>query len=349
MKQNKFFTLMATMLLAMAALVSCSDDDDNDGGNAATPQYESIAAKYDITTANSPYESVEFTASGNYIIIQNGSRRAKQNATRAVAPKSKLSRNPFVALSAPRTRASYNQVILTGTYTYADGVYKLDNNTTVSVTVGEDGSYYNVVFTSGDGTTSTFEADKSVTQITNSAKSNLLCRTWNLTNVSYVKKHNGKTVFTWSGSDYKDFDSKWAAFLKQNYPSVYEREYGDDYVYDDDDDNFIDQMIFTKSGTFLRTWTDKDGTKEYDYNYWRWQNESAGILLWAEPEDVKTESDWTSTDEDIWEQLTVAFSGNNLVMAAHGYETEAEFLDDYSKDQENEHAWETYAEATFHY
>lgn len=348
MKQNKFFTLMATMLLAMAALVSCSDDDDNDGGNAATPQYESIAAKYDITTANSPYESVEFTASGNYIIIQNGSGRAKQNATRAVAPKSKLSRNPFVALSAPRTRASYNQVILTGTYTYADGVYKLDNNTTVSVTVGEDGSYYNVVFTSGDGTTSTFEADKSVTQITNSAKANLLCRTWNLANVSYVISHNGKTVFTWSGSDYKDYDSKWAAFLKQNYPSVYEREYGDDYVYDDDDD-FIDQMIFTKSGTFLMTSTFSDGTTEYDYNYWRWQNESAGIILRADPEDIKSESDWTSTDEDIWYPMTVAFSGNNLVMAAHGYETEAEFLDDFSKDQENEHAWETYAEATFHY
>lgn len=347
MKQNKFFTLMTTMLLALGTLVSCSSDDD-DVASAPTPQYETVAARYDITSSNSPYESIEFTASGNYILIQNGSARAKQNATRALAPKSKFTASALVAKSVPQTRASYNQVILTGTYSYANGVYTLDNNTTVSVTVGEDGSYYNVVFTNGDGTTSTFEADKAVTQITNSAKTNLLCRTWNMGEIKYTVKHNGKTVFTWSGSEYKDFDSKWAAFLKQNYPTVYASDYGDDYEYDDDDD-FIDQAIFTKSGTFLRTWVTKDGVKEYDYDYWKWQNESAGIILWAYPEDVRSESDWTSTDEDIWEPITISFSGNNLVITEQVYATEAEFYDDNSYDQENEQAWEAISEAVLHY
>ena len=48
-------------------LISCSDDDNKNGSSPDLP-YESASAKYEMTSG-SPYRSVEFTASGNYIII----------------------------------------------------------------------------------------------------------------------------------------------------------------------------------------------------------------------------------------------------------------------------------------
>ena len=75
MKKIKLLVIAAALMLTAAGFTACSDD--NEGGigniNLPTPQYEQVSGKYEITSAGSPYESIELSASGNYIVtLSNG-------------------------------------------------------------------------------------------------------------------------------------------------------------------------------------------------------------------------------------------------------------------------------------
>lgn len=62
MKKNYLWMMVLTLFTAIG-FVACSDDD-NTLLNLGTPPYEAVSGKYNVTTPDSPYESIELGASG---------------------------------------------------------------------------------------------------------------------------------------------------------------------------------------------------------------------------------------------------------------------------------------------
>ena len=110
----KKFNLFLYMLLGitMAFAVACgSDDDDNGGsGDMDTPKYEAKSALYRVTDRSSQYESVEFTASGNYIITKKEGTRAPQQIAAVrrsmIMALPQAGRSPVSRQSAPRSASA---------------------------------------------------------------------------------------------------------------------------------------------------------------------------------------------------------------------------------------------------
>lgn len=101
---------MALALCLTISFASCSDDE---GGSTPapslpTPAYESVSGLYDVTTAGSPYESIELGASGNYIVTLNPDGYMKS------APAT--SRTSLLRHRTPQTRAAQSGNIIYGTF-----------------------------------------------------------------------------------------------------------------------------------------------------------------------------------------------------------------------------------------
>ena len=64
-------TMLALMVAALCFTACGGDDDEIDNGGLSTPKYEAESALYTITDSQSDYKSIEFTASGNYLITMN--------------------------------------------------------------------------------------------------------------------------------------------------------------------------------------------------------------------------------------------------------------------------------------
>ena len=71
MKKMNFFVMALLCLCSLAiGFTSCSDDDNSvTPPDLGTPPFEAVSGKYDVTSTGSPYESIELTASGNYIVV----------------------------------------------------------------------------------------------------------------------------------------------------------------------------------------------------------------------------------------------------------------------------------------
>lgn len=349
MTTTKLLALMTTMLLALGALVSCSSDDDNDGGSAPTPKYESIAAKYNFTSPQAEYKSIEFTASGNYVIVRNESASANAKRNGIVAEKKKP-HSLFLNHRSPLTRSESEKTIIVGKYDYKDGEYVLEGIGSIKISVGEDGTYYNVTIVDPSGVETTYSADKALTRITDSEKSNLLCRTWQMTGTLTERiSYRGQVIFEWTGTrnDYKDYYEKynafWIRYIKEHYPSYYSR-ISDDYVgVIDEENDFVKQVIFTKSGTMISI-NGSDEIPNYEDVFWKWIDESKNIIgiTWDDITDEK----WASNDEDIWSQWQLGFNGNRLTMTDSYKESVREFTGDYNKS-EDDYAYEYYESAEF--
>ena len=112
--------LSCTVLaLALTSLAACSSDDDdnppadnteNPTTTLETPQYESVSAKYNITSASSDIKSIELTASGNYIITQNDVVVSSQ----PIPAKGRLAK---IARIVTRASANWYDNIVEGKYT----------------------------------------------------------------------------------------------------------------------------------------------------------------------------------------------------------------------------------------
>lgn len=339
MKKEKFLSMMMTMLLMMVALVSCSDDDDDNGTpDAPAPQYAETAAKYNITTPNSEFESIEFTESGDYIIVRN---------TNYSGAKPNLKKNSLLKSAAklePKTRATdlTEETIITGKYTVEDGgLYRLDSIGTIKVTKGSDGAYYNFVFEGLDGKTTSFDAEKVENSSETSPKTLLVCRTWTIESVHEVitKISDGKVLsnITAAGSNMvDDYTAKWLNFLKENFPERYESEVKDRQEHPDEYGSNINSgyIIFTKAGTYMTLYNYTKGERSVDVMRWKWEDETNNIMKvtsYSEEEEQQAIK-YGESEDDIWETLQLTFSGNNLVMGYTWYETEAEMSEDMSKD-----------------
>lgn len=311
MKKFKFrWLLMAMAVMALPfAFTSCSsDDDDNGGGTLETPKYESEAAKYEITSSDAEYSSIELTASGNYIIVKNpstGGARALTGRSAKTSASQHVSLFRSVKKSVASRAGEWGSGILYGTYTKtADNEYKLSNLGTLKVTV-KDGVACSLNLVYSDGTTKTYDGNKGVAKNNTSDFTNFICRTWNIAQIRVYYKENGQTLFDITANSWTELGQKIKEIAKNN----------PDEDFDESDfyeTNPPKQIVITKNNTYMVLYEDN----ELAIANWKWLDESKGLFRYSWDEEG-------SYDEDTG-VVTVTRKGNNLVVFEEQTETDPE-------------------------
>ena len=167
------------MLVCTAiGFVSCSDDNEGGTGNIdlPTPPYESVSGKYEITSASSPYESIELGASGNYIVTRSygGYSMTAQAGART--------RKSMLAKSGATTRSTEYGGIIYGTFTETgENEYALDGFGTIKLNY-TGSEVTGIEITPANGQTQTYTAEKTATMGDDNI-TNALCRTWKVEKV----------------------------------------------------------------------------------------------------------------------------------------------------------------------
>lgn len=243
MKKFLFALGMPFMLFGAVSLSSCSDSDGGgDGGSLETPKYEVFAAKYDITTPNSNYESIELTASGNYIVTEAVSMDQYE------APK--RGKSSLLMTRSAQSRSGNNGVIF-GKYTkISDTKFNLAGFGTIEVTMtGENAFDLNI--TTEQGAQVVLGANRD-NQYESSSMTDKLCRSWAIFKVRVKAWENGKLV----GEQ---------TFSEDKFAEVF------------DDDEYPKNVVFTKSGTYVVFYN----YDSLAVSTWCWENESKGVLRYS--------------------------------------------------------------------
>lgn len=297
MKKLNYFFMCGLMLTAFLSFTGCSSDDDNDDNNGVnTPApFEGYAAKYQLTTGDAPYASIEFTESGNYIITKR-SYGARE-------------RSPYIYKSSMRSFKTANMLhkaftrggdvyspILYGTYTVdADGTYILAGYGKVKVAQDGSGAAFSLELMPNGGTAYTYKASKQNRDL-NSNNSSRLCRTWNINSFQLIVKMDGKTVMDITANTNKELLRKFEEWTKEH-----DEEY-DPSDWDDDDIIEPQQVIFTKTGTYMV----KYEGNSLAVSTWRWINSSETELQYSWDDDFESgfESD----------KASISYNGNQLII-----------------------------------
>lgn len=276
-------------------LTSCSDDDDNNGGGGIpdlpTPAYESSSAKYEMASG-SPYRSIEFTASGNYVIVADGYSDYSYSSAGSPLAKSAFRKSP-----APVSRAYFNGIYY-GTYTKTgENQYNLQGFGTITVnTTG--GNAYSLTVTPTSGSAMTLTATKAP-ESSSSDRTDALCRTWNVDRVNLKAWFNGSKKFDKTVSVDKLAD-------------LFE-DMGEDVDYL----NIPRQVIFAKTGTYMVLYSTGHGSgNSLDISSWRWEDESKGIIRYS--------WDIGNFDDDPESLITTSFSGKNMTIVEEYSEEDEE-------------------------
>lgn len=302
-KKNLFYYLMAITMMAMMSvnLTSCGSDDDGESGGSsapfATPKYESDAAKYVISESGASYQSIELTASGEYIIVPS-----------STVYSSSTIKNGFSAFLQKNfvTRAGSSSQIIYGKFTkIADGEYQLEGFGKIKIE-GNGGTACSLTITPDGGSTYTLTAAKqNVT--TDSSMTNALCRSWLFDRMRLQLNYNGKTVDKTVNRDnlYELFKALYETFpeMSDGEPLPSEEEfnkYAEEYS---SSFNWPSKVVFTKSGTYLVSYT----SSRLAVSTWVWEDEGSGILRYS----------WNY--EDMYSNgnsgtVNITFSDSNLVM-----------------------------------
>ena len=157
------------LFLAVIALgtASCSSDDDNGAApSMSAPKYERYSALYLVTDVQSDYTTVEFTASGNYLVTT-------------------------------RTETYF------GTYTVTGDQYDLAGFGTVLVNGGASGTVSLQIQTNG-GPSVTVAAQRRQ-QYSTTGKTDMLCRTWKLDMIWLYSKIPGQETVDRYFTNYREF------------------------------------------------------------------------------------------------------------------------------------------------
>lgn len=319
----KTLRLLSLVLLSMTAffVASCggdsSDDNGNSGGsgNLTPPKYESSSALYNITDTKSDYKSIEFTASGNYVVTMKNALKAP----RRVAALKKLQFG-FIPQHAGVTRNVVDDNIIYGTYTKNGDTYVLEGFGTIVVN-GGGSSAISLDITTNNGTKVTVGAQQQQ-QYSSSTKTNMLCRTWKM----------GKIGLHVAIPGYPTFDqtyNSWADFVR-GYLKMEGYEEGSTYydmLYKEMMEDSPEQVIFTKSGTYIVFYSNQT----LGVSTWKWTDENTGKARYS--------WDYESIN-DPYESgvINIDFEGSQLVIT--------EFLQDENDDPDDYDDDEIYIEGT---
>lgn len=270
-------------------LVSCGDgDDDENVVNYATsldtPKYESVSARFDVTSTDSDIKSIELTESGDYIITKS-TYYSSYSISKAKRAKGTAS---FLAKSSISSRATfYDNYTVYGKYTkISDTEFLLDGWGKITITGSTDNAL-SITVTPNSGNTYTVPVAKH-TQNANSTLTSQVCRTWTITSF----KVEGKE---YSASEFSKVINN---IIRQKYAYI------DDYIEYFDEFDLPTTVIFTKAGTYMCIY----GDGILDVGTWTWENEQRGEMRYSwNYEDMYDEED--SGD------INVNFRGNQLVMS----------------------------------
>lgn len=319
MNMKKFIINCLAFLMVMVGVASfsaCSKDGD---GNLETPKYESVSAKYDITSANSHIKSIELTASGNYIIVRNNVVNTKVNYVPM-----------FIAKLENATRSDdwYNNIIQGKFTMISDTEFQLEGFGTITIIEGS-GSAVSLQIAPVNSTPYTLEAEKKE-QNPESAKTNKLCRSWGfdafymkigvkLENRNYTLI-DGKYKWTEEDKFRNDVKNAYVNIIKkmaqdQGYSigseemrqiEAYAEQMAKDISFGE---NRPEKVIFTKAGTYMVVYHDSS----LAIATWTWENENDGKLRYSwDYNDMGNDAGNISTAYGI---VNVEFSGSQLVLS----------------------------------
>lgn len=300
------------MMVGIVFISACSKDGES---NFEVPKYESVSAKYDITSENSDIKSVELTASGNYIIVRNDAVNVKEF---------RIPR--FIAKQENSTRSSASNIIQGKFTKISDTEFLLEGFGIITI-VESSGTAVSLQIAPTNSTPYTLEAQKKE-QNPESGKTNKLCRSWRFDafNMKMGMKY-GNNNYTLMEGKYKwEEESKFQNDLKNGYISLIKRiARGQGYNISSSEmteieatanklansisfgDNYPEKVIFTKSGTYMVIYHNSS----LGVATWTWENENEGKLRYSwDYKDMGNDEGNISTAYGI---VKVEFSGNQLV------------------------------------
>lgn len=234
---------MSYLMLAFTLLLISCSKDEADSSNLDTPKYESVSAKYEILSSQSPYKSIELGASGDYIVITSDYYSAMSRA-------SSLSKiGVFGNWGMSQSRATNYDGIIYGTYKQLDnGDFDLEGFGVIKVVYGENNEVEALSITPDKGIEMQFDVEK-VEVMDDDDITNSLCRTWMFEKFRVVAYVSGKKVLDEfvDGADLEYFDIE------------------------------ISEVLFSKSGTYMVVY----GDKSLGVASWKWKNMDERILSYS--------------------------------------------------------------------
>ena len=285
-----YFRLFSLLAIAASTLTftACGDDDDDDkgGGNntnnsgqvtwgqfdtkLATPKYESVSGLYKVTDPNSDIESIELTASGNYIVIYNGikSRQMEQTPAKKHFFMSKLKNR--------LTRGSYSSIVEGKYKQISENKYELQGWGTVEI--HGTGDNVESIDVTRNGETMTIPVAKA-TQMPDKEKTNYLCRTWNFSSMRVIINMGGKAIYDkeYKMNQLKSFGRDMYELAKKYYPDEMDDVTLEEYLEEWDADDYPTEVVFTKAGTYMCVYNDG----ELAISTWTWENYDTGLLRYS--------------------------------------------------------------------
>lgn len=260
--------LALTLIVGAVFVTSCSSDSLDE------PEYKSSSALYQITQSDAALSSVEFTESGNYVVIRNDlSLKAPQNNAAINADETKKLPSLLLASpwSQPVTRSTTYNNIIAGKYTKSgDTTYVLEGFGTVTVNASS-GNIYSLVITEIGSTPYTLPAARKE-QYAGSEPTDKLCRTWRIAKMRLEVKVSGEEddVSYNISVDEKVDGGDMAELMMKCYESLIRKmakEYGGDVPESEIEDAlaeireeakrtypYVENMIFTQAGTYMVTY-----------------------------------------------------------------------------------------------
>lgn len=164
---------MILVTIFVLTFITACDKDEND--SKETLEKSTISAKWNVSNS-SDYDSFEFNASGNYIVVKNST-----------------------------TKSTNDQTILFGTYEIIDNktIVLSDFGTLILSKIDEASISFSIKLTSSPNNEIIINASKQE-EMENSTKTELLCRTWELISINGENvagtENEGTVLFSKAGT-----------------------------------------------------------------------------------------------------------------------------------------------------
>lgn len=292
--------ILYTFMLAVASLAfaACNNDDNNESDNPQVPEGATPTEEFTLgnlnnepyadnairiesqDSENAAFKSLELFGDGHYLLLSTNSNTTYKNIRRHT-----------VKESTTRT-VTYIDGYEYGQYTKNGNIYTLANGQKIDLSTLSTNT---IKYTSTTGKTSTVSVKKD--KADTSIEANSLCRTWNMQKYNMWFYFNNAYIayLTWqkeNGEWYHTFKSVVG----------YDKDDFDDYL---DRDDLLDNVVFSKNGTYLCFFN--DGTVEMAK--WEWVDQSKGIIHYVWPDDPESNND-----------VTIRFKGEQMRMYEDTYD-----------------------------
>lgn len=309
MKTFRLIGLAVMAVLMSTSFTACSDDDDDEGGSGSstltTPEFADVSAKYEITNGGD-IASIELTESGNYVVIKD-----TYLANTAVNNENKT----FVPTPALNTRATAG--IIKGTYIkISDTEFILEGFGSIVIEGNTDNAFSLQISEAGEEPY-TVSANKTEIEYTD-AKSQLLCRTWNIDKVKLQMNVYGmgtKYNETMSANQYIELWEGLINKIKEIEAELDDEEDEDYYEDEEDDYSYLiptvnpEQIIITRAGSYMVTY---EGD-QLAISTWGWSNVDAGEFRYSWDYDYLYDPEYSN-------KCNVTIDGSSFILSEINHE-----------------------------